>query len=302
MRRGQSLGGVGDPREPPSRARGRQVPDGNVVAATLNAQRPPIRPGGRGTSSRGAIFVGAGGRGRRRAGAAASVSAPSGLLARCAAFAWGCFGCARTRSEAVGVVVGVVVAVRAAGAVSAGAEAVAGCCAPGSAVTTLLRGQEKSSARPVGALSGSPLVSTRTATGSVVAGCGALPPPSNWSLLLRGSGQRYHRAGNWTRRSARPRARCGARRRRRHCRFRRRHRDRNATVGDIALDLALDVMRELAGAGLGEIDAVAGSQTADLTFEIGALNCCSGRHRRRSRPRRRHRRCRPSRRAGDRAR
>jgi hypothetical protein len=49
----------------------------------------------------------------------------------------------------------------------------------------LLRGQEKSSARPVGALSGSPLVRTRTATGSVMAGCGALPPPSNWSLLLK---------------------------------------------------------------------------------------------------------------------
>jgi hypothetical protein len=49
----------------------------------------------------------------------------------------------------------------------------------------LLRGQEKSSARPVGALSGSPLTRTRAATGSVVAGCVALPPPSNWSLLIK---------------------------------------------------------------------------------------------------------------------
>ena len=52
---------------------------------------------------------------------------------------------------------------------------------------------------------------------------------------------------------------------------------------------ALDIMRELAGAGLGEIDAVSGAQPPDLAFEVRALAAGSGRLRRRSRPRHRHR-------------
>ena len=50
-----------------------------------------------------------------------------------------------------------------------------------------------------------------------------------------------------------------------------RQRDRQRAVGDAALDLALDIVGELAGAGLGEIDAVAGPQAADLAFEIRSL-------------------------------
>ena len=38
-----------------------------------------------------------------------------------------------------------------------------------------------------------------------------------------------------------------------------------------AADFALEIMRELARAGLGEMHAVAGAQPADLAFEVGAL-------------------------------
>ena len=39
-----------------------------------------------------------------------------------------------------------------------------------------------------------------------------------------------------------------------------------------AADFALDIVRELARAGLGEMDAVAGAQAADLAFEVGACS------------------------------
>src|SRR6185437_9807246 len=50
-----------------------------------------------------------------------------------------------------------------------------------------------------------------------------------------------------------------------------RQRDRRRAGREQAGDLALDIMRELAGAGLGEIDAVIGAELADLAFEVGAL-------------------------------
>src|SRR5205085_2194927 len=50
-----------------------------------------------------------------------------------------------------------------------------------------------------------------------------------------------------------------------------RQRDRRRAGREQARDLALDIMRELAGAGLGEIDAVIGAELADLAFEVGAL-------------------------------
>src|SRR5262245_53010706 len=52
---------------------------------------------------------------------------------------------------------------------------------------------------------------------------------------------------------------------------RNRQRDRNALVADDALDFALHIMRKLARAKLGEIDAIAGAQTADLAFVIRTL-------------------------------
>src|SRR5262245_55291425 len=48
-------------------------------------------------------------------------------------------------------------------------------------------------------------------------------------------------------------------------------RDRNALVADDPLDFALHIVRKLARAELGEIDAVAGAQTADLAFVIRTL-------------------------------
>ena len=47
--------------------------------------------------------------------------------------------------------------------------------------------------------------------------------------------------------------------------------DRNALVADDALDFALHIVRELARAELGEIDAIAGAQAADLAFVIRTL-------------------------------
>src|SRR4029077_8656139 len=48
-------------------------------------------------------------------------------------------------------------------------------------------------------------------------------------------------------------------------------RDRNALVTEDALDFALHIMRKLARAELGELDAIAGAQTADLAFVIRTL-------------------------------
>src|SRR5262245_9144689 len=52
---------------------------------------------------------------------------------------------------------------------------------------------------------------------------------------------------------------------------RNRQRDRNALVADDALDFAFHIVRKLARAELGEIDAIAGAQTADLAFVIWTL-------------------------------
>ena len=50
-----------------------------------------------------------------------------------------------------------------------------------------------------------------------------------------------------------------------------RQRDRSGTRGQQARDFALDIMRELARAALGEIHAVSGTQRTDLAFEVGTL-------------------------------
>src|SRR5262249_3115077 len=85
-------------------------------------------------------------------------------------------------------------------------------------------------------------------------------------LLRRnlGAGERHHRSGcRPLRRTARLCRRPGL--------LRHRQRDRQAAVGEVALDLALDIVSELARAELGEIEAVVGAQAPDLALVVRAL-------------------------------
>ena len=135
-------------------------------------------------------------------------------------------------------------------------------------VAALPRGQLKSSARPVGAAIGSPLVSTRIASGSAASrprGRARTAQELLGGTAGRRDGQRNDRADQRTRR--RP-ARLGAGRSRLDARG---QRHRNGAIGHAAVDLALHVVGELAGAGLGEIDAVGAAQAAGLTLEIRPL-------------------------------
>ena len=50
-----------------------------------------------------------------------------------------------------------------------------------------------------------------------------------------------------------------------------RQRDRETLVAEDALDFALHIVRKLARAELGEIDAIAGAQAADLAFVLRTL-------------------------------
>src|SRR5262249_31081094 len=129
------------------------------------------------------------------------------------------------------------------------------------------RGQLKSSARPFGAGTGSPLVRTRVTVASTLEGrCAPRPPPTNSSVATLPA------VSGTTRPATRP---CGrAPRLAFFCRppaDRNRQRHRQAPVGDAAIDLALDVVGKLAGAELGEIDAVIGAQAADLAFIVQPL-------------------------------
>ncbi len=75
--------------------------------------------------------------------------------------------------------------------------------------------------------------------------------------------KRDHGPGHRTRRRL---ARRAGRRRRGDRSARQRHR---STVAHVAADFAFDVVRQLPGAGLGEIDAVGGAQAAHLAFIVG---------------------------------
>ena len=98
-----------------------------------------------------------------------------------------------------------------------------------------------------------------------------------------GGHQRQDRSGQRTRRRlAGQRVGIG-------CRGFGRQRNRPRTRRHQPGDLALGIMRELARAGLGEIDAVMGAQPADLAFEVGALLQEAAGFVDESDPRRRHR-------------
>ena len=147
---------------------------------------------------------------------------------------------------------------------------------------TSRRGQAKSSARPAGGVSGSPLTSVRAASASTRGG--ARSRTAEQLIGADGGGhQRQDRSGQRTRRRLTG-LRIGVGR----CRFAR-QRDRRGTRSQQPRDFALDIMRELARAGLGEVHAVIGTQPADLAFEVRTLAAGSGRLRRQSRPRHRHR-------------
>ncbi len=139
----------------------------------------------------------------------------------------------------------------------------------GSLVTRLGRrgGQAKSSARPASVRVGSPFTSMRLATGSSAGGGTALPaggaPPRRSSGSFSGVPSRI--TGPASGRDAGPEglaacAGAGSAGRRQ------RRRDR---LAQHAAQIALDIMRELAGAELGEMDAVIGAQRADLSGLVG---------------------------------
>ena len=200
MRRGQSLvvWAIREGRQ--CGARRRQVPDGIDDAAALKRQTfsleqialaerpPPNRPigrGGRGASSR---CCGRTGLGSGR------------LLGFGGAF---CVGL-RGRRMLLGAVVFLSgVAAGSGRAVAAGADAIApaGTAAAGgnAALPSLSGFNTKSSARPGGAATGSPLTSTRVAVASP---CGELlpAPPSNSSDVVGHDRQRHHRTGHRARR------------------------------------------------------------------------------------------------------
>src|SRR4051812_18967069 len=50
-----------------------------------------------------------------------------------------------------------------------------------------------------------------------------------------------------------------------------RQRNRHGTIAEVALDFPFDVMRKLARAVFGEIEAIAGTQSANLAFVIRTL-------------------------------
>src|SRR5262249_42631397 len=103
---------------------------------------------------------------------------------------------------------------------------------------------------------------------------GGLRPRRAAEKLGRASG-RYGRERDYGTRQRPLRGRARPRNRRRGRRggrgIDRRERDRQDLVGHGALELTLGVMGELAGAGLGEIDAIAGAQTANLALEVRSL-------------------------------
>src|SRR5262249_32478685 len=142
-----------------------------------------------------------------------------------------------------------------AGFASGASGAAAGSAAAGWTLSALPRGQLKSSARPPGAATGSPLVSTRETVASTAGGGGATAADEFFRSGLHG-GQRHHRSGQRPLRGA---ARLGIRRLRAGI-DRHRQRNRHAPVGYAALDFALDVVGKLAGTELGVIDAVAAAQ------------------------------------------
>ena len=129
---------------------------------------------------------------------------------------------------------------------------------------TFPRGQLKSSARPLGAAIGSPLVSTRVAVVSTAGAARAAPISSSGAARTAVSGSTGPAEG----RAAGP---PGLARRLRGDIDRHRQCHRHAAVVDGALDLALHIVRELARAELGEIDAVAGAQAANLAFVVRPL-------------------------------
>ena len=141
--------------------------------------------------------------------------------------------------------------------------ATVGSTAPGS--LTAPRGQLKSSARPLRAATGSPLVRVRVTVASVAGA--TRPPPSNSSGATRvnvsgTTGPACRPLGRTTR--------LGVRRLRGGIDWDR-QRDRETFVAHDALDFALHIVRKLAGAELGEIDAIAGAQAANLAFVVRTL-------------------------------
>src|SRR5262249_31747706 len=172
-------GGVGDPRGPPSGACRRQVLDGIDDAAALTGDAG-TRPLAAAAVTANAVyrkkfwkkngercaFQGLG-RGRGRPAGFCSEGGLASLEAEGRGPAAGFVGFASGASGAVAV------------------AGVAGCAAAGSAaggwaLRALPRGQLKSSARPPGAATGSPLVSTRETVAST-AGAAARSPPTSSS-------------------------------------------------------------------------------------------------------------------------
>ena len=144
-----------------------------------------------------------------------------------------------------------------------GVSAAVGSTAPGSTLTAP-RGQLKSSARPLRAATGSPLVIVRVTVASVAG-------------ATRAAKQFFR--GNARERKRHDRSRC--RPLSRTARLGCWHlwggidwdwqRDRETLVADDALDFALHIVRKLAGAELGEIDAIPGAEPTNLAFVVRTL-------------------------------
>ena len=128
------------------------------------------------------------------------------------------------------------------------------------------RGHWKSSARPAGGAIASPFTSARV-TDLGAAGAPGLREPISSSAVVTDavSGTTGPASGRAAGRWAWPCAGvcAAARARQRHRLHARAH---------LAAHFAIDVMGKLAGAGLGEMHAVADAKPADLALEIGALD------------------------------
>ena len=243
-------GGVGDPRGPPVRPLDRQVPDGLDRAAAVT--RNQIVSGRtRRSSAPARAAARATGRGRRGAGAAEATGRTSPFGAATVVSGAGCI-------TGIGSVV-----VATIGSVPTGAMT--------------RRGQAKSSARPAGGVIASPLTSARVTDFGAGRGAAFLPPASSWPADTDAvSGTTGPASG----RAAGPLGFAGVA----GTRLARRQRHQLGAGRHHAADFTLEIMRKLAGAGLGEMHAVAGAKPPGLAFEVRALGDVSGRCRRQSRP------------------
>ena len=241
-------GGLGDPRGPPVRPRHRQVPDGRDRAAALSTRRSSrsVRSAEKREEALAARRLLP--RLRWRGGRWPSCAA-RGLAAatgRVSAFGAATVVCGAGFMTGIGSVV-----VATTGSVPTGAMA--------------RRGHWKSSLRPAGGAIASPFTSTRvTDFGADASPVSRAPINSCADVTEAVSGTTGPASG----RAAGPLGLGGGGRR---LRLARRQRHRLRAGRHHAPDFALEIMRKLARAGLGEMHAVAGAQPADLALEVGAL-------------------------------